>query len=311
MVTKPRPFAFAALASVGCSLLVPANAAQANVAAAMLMAQPMTAVQAAAPPVTGAAPCAAEPASWGAASASAKSVAILGGAPSALDQMRAKQGGGLSLVGPVAASVAKPLQPAAVGIALPAMQPCRSGAGRGQGIAATDAILRPDDFLASRRVALGRTQFDRQWRKVSRERVGGRAVRRALAEVAKKDDRIAAINAYVNRTITYTEDRDLFGKADFWAGAHRTMALGKGDCEDIAITKMHLLLASGFRREDLVLTLARDTVRRADHALLMVRRDTGWVMLDNGTDTVLDGRPAYGYRPVLSLGSKGAWLHGT
>jgi len=51
-------------------------------------------------------------------------------------------------------------------------------------------------------------------------------------------------------------------------------------------------------------------VRGADHALLMVKLDERYVMLDDSTDTLLDASEANDYRPVLSFSGDHAWLHG-
>ncbi|MGD9664772.1 MAG: transglutaminase-like cysteine peptidase, partial [Novosphingobium sp.] len=89
-----------------------------------------------------------------------------------------------------------------------------------------------------------------------------------------------------------------------------TLKMRKGDCEDIAIAKMQLLAAAGVPRNDMVLTIARDLVRRADHAVLIVKHEGRWLMLDNATDKVLDARYSYDYRPVLSFSENKSWLHG-
>ena len=73
---------------------------------------------------------------------------------------------------------------------------------------------------------------------------------------------------------------------------------------------MELLAAAGVAREDMMLTLARDLIRRRDHAVLLVKTDHGMMMLDNVGDAPLDARSDHGYRPVMSLGAKQSWLHG-
>jgi hypothetical protein len=57
------------------------------------------------------------------------------------------------------------------------------------------------------------------------------------------------------------------------------------------------------------LTIARDLVRHADHALLVVRHAGRFYLLDDSTDELLDGNLANDYRPILSFG-EGKWLHG-
>ena len=121
---------------------------------------------------------------------------------------------------------------------------------------------------------------------------------------------IEQVNRWVNREIRYVEDRALFGQADYWAGARVTLAMRKGDCEDIALTKMQMLADAGFERGDMFLTIARDKVRNIDHALLIVRIDGRFVVLDNATDAVLDGAYSHDYAPVLSFSENRKWVHG-
>ena len=123
-------------------------------------------------------------------------------------------------------------------------------------------------------------------------------------------DRIASVNSWVNRKVAYTADAKLYGKADYWASADETLAKGKGDCEDYAIAKMEILAAMGIARGDMYLTLARDLVRRDDHAVLIVKVDGRAIMLDNATDTLLDGDRANDYRPILSFNTNKSYLHG-
>lgn len=121
---------------------------------------------------------------------------------------------------------------------------------------------------------------------------------------------LAAVNAWANARIRFVEDKVLYGKADYWANASTTLKRGAGDCEDIAIAKMQVLAALGLARDDMSLIIARDLVRKADHALLVVRMDgKNWV-LDNSTNQLLDARSSYDYRPIMSFSSSGKWLHG-
>ncbi len=169
----------------------------------------------------------------------------------------------------------------------------------------------PEDFLASKRIRIAHTNFDRDWRRVRSETVSPGQFRRYLgAPPASPTNSLAAVNRWVNHHIAYEEDRDQYGVADFWAGARRTLKAGRGDCEDIALTKMQLLAAAGVSRDDMILTIARDLVRNADHAVLIVRTDAGYRLLDNASDEVLDAAPSQDYRAILSFGNHTSWLHG-
>jgi predicted transglutaminase-like cysteine proteinase len=76
------------------------------------------------------------------------------------------------------------------------------------------------------------------------------------------------------------------------------------------MAKMQLLAALGVHRDAMYLTIARDTVRAADHALLVVKMgDKAW-LLDNSTDRVLDASESYDYRPIVSFSENKRWIHG-
>lgn len=263
----------------------------------------------------------------------AKSAAILGNEPSALDLIKMQQ------AGPNAAQVAsktatfsiEPLSPASNGAGRFAntcpsgRPPISSDDATGQLVEISNPLesgmpvgryarpfrpLSEDDFLATRRVRIGSTNFDSEWARVSQESTSGMLRRTVGIEASASLATIQNVNRWVNRTITYVEDRELFGSADYWAGARRTLSLSKGDCEDIALTKMQLLAAAGIRREDMYLSIVKDTIRGQDHAFLVVRHQGRFIILDNATDQLLDGSQAHDYNPILSFNSQSAWLHG-
>jgi len=240
-----------------------------------------------------------------------KSAAILGGQPSALELIRMAQqpdGAAAAQATALAAAEAAPmpfLSPAVGGLRAPSSD-CSRPLAVPQARAPSG-----DDFLESKRLAIGHTAFDRDWRRVSGDRISARRYRKLVGGSADGGfSALRSVNSWVNQAIAFTDDRDLFAKADFWAGAAATLRLRRGDCEDIALTKMQLLVAAGIPREDMILTIARDLVRNADHAVLIVRHDGRYYMLDNANDEVLDASLSYDYRPILSFGSNQTWLHG-
>jgi predicted transglutaminase-like cysteine proteinase len=178
-------------------------------------------------------------------------------------------------------------------------------------IASPAVAISGDEFLGSKLLKIGRTQFDREWQRVSAEHISSKRLVGLMGPLS--DDglkNLRSINAWVNDRIAYIEDNDLFARADFWAGAKKTLRLRQGDCEDIALTKMQMLAAAGFPRQDMILTIARDLVRNADHAMLIVRYQGRNYLLDNASDEVFDASATYDYRPVLSFGANQTWLHG-
>jgi predicted transglutaminase-like cysteine proteinase len=172
-----------------------------------------------------------------------------------------------------------------------------------------------EDFLQTRRLAVSRTAFDQQWDRVSQQGLSAQALRReaglgGIVSGRATLDTVATVNAWANRRIRFVEDAKLFRQADYWAPAQTALRLGAGDCEDIAIAKLQALAAVGVPRSDMFLTIARDLARHADHALLVVRMDGRFWLLDNSTDRVLDAAESYDYQPVLSFSQNRKWLHG-
>ena len=169
------------------------------------------------------------------------------------------------------------------------------------------------DFLDSHILPIRRTGFDAQWDRVSARGAGQANVRSAVLSAgtgASRRMQVAAVNRWVNARVRFAEDSVNYGRRDYWADAAETLRRGSGDCEDYAIAKMQILAAMGIKRDDMFLTLARDNIRRADHAVLVVMLNGKPVVLDNGSDELLDGMIANDFRPVYSFSGNRRFLHG-
>jgi len=123
-------------------------------------------------------------------------------------------------------------------------------------------------------------------------------------------ERLEAVNWYVNKRVHFVDDSVRWGRADVWSAANQTLNAGKGDCEDYAIAKLAMLRRAGIADKDLYLVILKDTVRRADHAVLVVRAAGHMYLLDNGTDEVLDTETVHDYRPIFTFASNATFTHG-
>jgi predicted transglutaminase-like cysteine proteinase len=172
---------------------------------------------------------------------------------------------------------------------------------------------RPDVF-GSVALSIGDTPLDDRWHNVRDARVNGKAGPwSTLLRLQRNQSRavqIETVNAWVNARISFVDDIKSVGISDQWASASQTLRKGRGDCEDYAIAKMQLLRSLGVDASDLYLVIARDLVRQADHAMLVVRMDEQLLLLDNGTDHITDARTAQDYRPIMSYSGNKSWLHG-
>lgn len=230
----------------------------------------------------------------------AKSDAILGGQSSHLAAVIARQSG-------AGGAVAAPLLRHAA-LTRGSYAPFAS---RAPYAAAPVAADRPDVF-GSVALPVSRTPLDGRWRKVERAPVTGSAARFA-AGLRPQDAlaRVDAVNRFVNAKVRFIDDSRQFRSADYWSPAAATLSRGSGDCEDYAIAKLQMLRAAGIADRDLYLVIVKDLARRADHAVLVVRAAGQLLLLDNGTNRIVDATQVRDYRPVLSYAAAGkAWTHG-
>ena len=229
----------------------------------------------------------------------AKTQAILGGAPSALQAILMQQ---RSIAAPARAE----LQPASYAIAPMTQAILRRESPISPGVASG----RPDVF-GSVALKVGTTRLDARWHRVERSPLTGAAAHYSET-IAGLDpvERLEAVNRYVNRRVEFMDDSRQYGRADVWSAANDTLRRGRGDCEDYAIAKLQMLRHAGFSDRNLYLVIVRDLVSRADHAVLVVRAADHMFVLDNGTEKLLDSEAIRDYRPVLTFAASGTWTHG-
>jgi predicted transglutaminase-like cysteine proteinase len=170
------------------------------------------------------------------------------------------------------------------------------------------------NIFGSIALAAGHTPEDAKWRRVETfvPSAGAGPWTPILAQARRQSGRarLEAVNAWVNHAISWTSDLANYGVADYWGTARESLARGRGDCKDYAITKMELLRALGVPTDDLYLVLVKDLVRRQDHAVLAVRLDGRFVILDSGVDGVMDSEEIRDYRPILTFSGDRTWVHG-
>jgi len=92
---------------------------------------------------------------------------------------------------------------------------------------------------------------------------------------------IRRINLLVNAMIQPMSDMDHWNVVDRWD----IPMDGYGDCEDYVLLKRKLLMAEGFPRQALLVTIVKDEAGDG-HAILTVKSDRGDFILDNMRDEV-------------------------
>lgn len=117
---------------------------------------------------------------------------------------------------------------------------------------------------------------------------------------------------YANRLINqyrYASDRKTYGINDYWATPLELATQRQGDCEDHAIAKFAVLLATGVPEENLRLLILQNTRDHYRHAILTVSANDNLFMLDDQKRNVLTPDDVPYYQPIYSLNFDALWLH--
>ena len=121
-------------------------------------------------------------------------------------------------------------------------------------------------------------------------------------EVARKA--ISRINSAVNAEITPATDQEMWGMEERWDFS----SAGRGDCEDYVLLKRARLMAEGFARQSLLITVVTD-LQGDGHAVLTLKTDRGDYILDNMNDEVKLWRETpYGFVKRQSEFDQNIWV---
>lgn len=134
------------------------------------------------------------------------------------------------------------------------------------------------------------------WREKIADARGG-----SVAELAR------GIDEMINR-VEYIEDKDNWGKSDYWATPFEFFKHG-GDCEDYAIAKYMSLKGLGVPEDRMRIAIVHDLVKGIPHAILIVYTEEGPMVLDNQSKTTKMAEDVTRYKPIFSINAKSWWLH--
>ena len=128
---------------------------------------------------------------------------------------------------------------------------------------------------------------------------------RALNERQK----LELVNDFMNLT-PFKEDRDHWGKEDYWATPIEFLSTNAGDCEDYSIAKYFTLLMLGVPDEKLQITYVKEIkVYNVAHMVLayFATPDAEPVILDNINKTIQPASARTDLRPIYSFNGTGLW----
>jgi len=114
------------------------------------------------------------------------------------------------------------------------------------------------------------------------------------------------INRYVNENFKYERE-----EKDLWKTPSQMVIDGGGDCEDQAILKMAILIEKGWDQDDLFLVVGYDQLFNNHHAMLLVKTDFGYSVLDNTKNTIFkDADYSSFFNPKVSYTMNDTFIHG-
>jgi predicted transglutaminase-like cysteine proteinase len=97
-----------------------------------------------------------------------------------------------------------------------------------------------------------------------------------FGHTALRLEQLDQVNRQVNNTIRPETDIAHYGIEDYWTIPKD----GKGDCEDYALLKRHILVSMGWPSGALLMTVVL-TENNEGHAVLMAHTESGDLILDN------------------------------
>jgi predicted transglutaminase-like cysteine proteinase len=123
--------------------------------------------------------------------------------------------------------------------------------------------------------------------------------------------RIGNINRAVNLAIRAVSDTTQGSTRDEWTSPLAALAAGAGDCKQYAVLKYAALRDAGFAAEDLRLVILELKPRPLRHAVVALRHEGRWLVLDNRTLRLVESSAVLGhYQPLYALDRRGVWQFG-
>jgi predicted transglutaminase-like cysteine proteinase len=140
------------------------------------------------------------------------------------------------------------------------------------------SVAKPAPFMRVHQPALPPYGYLRFCAEAPQECVAGPFADARIEATADRLTELDLLNRHVNRIIEPATDLEIYGELERW-----TLPGKRGDCEDYALMKRHLLMKRGWPASALLITVVRDE-KNEGHAILTARTSKGDYILDNKTD---------------------------
>lgn len=118
---------------------------------------------------------------------------------------------------------------------------------------------------------------------------------------------IKQVNKYANQK-AYILDVENYGIADYWA-TPKEFLINNGDCEDYAIIKMLSMKWLGYDASLMRVVVVQDTNLKTPHAVMMIKNNNDYLILDNQIEEVISHLDIFHYVPVYSVNETNWWMY--
>jgi predicted transglutaminase-like cysteine proteinase len=119
---------------------------------------------------------------------------------------------------------------------------------------------------------------------------------------------LEAVNAAINGR-RYITDTVNWGQGDYWASPLEFLRRS-GDCEDFAVAKYLALRERGIPADAMRVVVLDDLELGVTHAILAVRQDAEFFVLDNQLSSILPAAAIPHYAPIYAVNEQGWWDYG-
>ncbi len=121
------------------------------------------------------------------------------------------------------------------------------------------------------------------------------------ARIERGRAQLGHVNRAINLAIRPIKDIKNYGVPEIWTAPLATLAKGAGDCTDYALAKYFVLGEVGISANNRRLVIVQVKPRLEEHAVLAVRENENWIILDNRHMTIVNTADATDYVPLLIL----------
>jgi predicted transglutaminase-like cysteine proteinase len=123
-------------------------------------------------------------------------------------------------------------------------------------------------------------------------------------------EKLEKVNAFMNKTMTYAEDIDIWGVSDYWATPLEFVSRGAGDCEEYAIAKYFTLKAMGIPDDKLNIAYVKALQLNRPHMVLTYVSKPGDepLILDNLNNSIKSASERHDLAPIFSFNGTDLWM---